>query len=104
MVKSNNNSLAMLVHILGWLTGFIGPLIMLLTVEDKNVKEHAKNVLNWQISLMIYMLISFVLIFVAIGLLFVIALAIMNMIICILGAVKASNGEMWNYPLAIPFL
>jgi hypothetical protein len=40
MVKKQDTTLPVLTHILGLLTGFIGPLIILLAAQDKNSKNH----------------------------------------------------------------
>ena len=104
MVGKKDYTLPILAHVLGWLTSFIGPLIILLASKDKNSKLHSKKALNWQISLIIYYAISFILIFFLIGFILIIALSIMNLIFSIVAAVKASRGELWDYPFAIPFL
>lgn len=102
--KQDDSSLKVLTHILGLLVGFLGPLIILLVTEDEEVKKHAKKALNWQISVIIYMIVSVILIFVIIGLFLLIALIIIDIVFCIMAATKASKEELWNYPLAIPFL
>ena len=104
MSKNNsNNDLGFLAHLLGILTGFIGPLITYCVAEDDSLKEHSKKALNWQFSLLIYFVISFILIFVLIGFLLLIVLAILNLVFPIIAIVKATNGELWDYPLAIKF-
>ena len=100
----DDHTLKILTHILGYFTSWIAPLIILVATKDDGVKEHAKRALNWHISLAIYSVISFILIFVLIGILFFIALLIMDVVFCIIAAVKASRDELWDYPLAIPFL
>ena len=100
----DDNSLKSLTHILGIIAGFLGPLIVMLSTEDEEVKKHAKYALNWQLSLLIYFFASFILVFVLIGFLFLFALIILNLIFCIIAATKAKNNELWKYPLAIPFL
>ena len=104
MGKSDSQTLAVLTHVLGLLTGFVGPLIILLVSKDKSIRRHVNNALNWQLSLIIYYIISFILIFVFIGIAFIIVLAVINMVFCIMAAVKASNGEYWKYPFSITFL
>lgn len=102
--KKEENSMKVLVHVLGWFTYFIGPLIFLLVTKEEKVKQHAKKALNWQISLIIYLIISFILVFVLIGFLLIFVLIIMDIIFCIMAAVKANKDELWDYPFAIPFL
>ncbi|MFP4401129.1 MAG: DUF4870 domain-containing protein [Candidatus Woesearchaeota archaeon] len=89
---------------MGLFTSFIGPLIIYVIGEDKDVKRQSANALNWQISLIIYSIISSILIFVVIGIVLLIALSIMNLVFCIMAAVKANEGEEWKYPMTIQFL
>ncbi len=102
--KSDDRTLAVLTHLLGLFVGLLGPLIVLLVSKSKSSKVHARNALNWQISLSIYCVVSFILLFVLIGFFLLIALAIANSVFCIIAAVKAGNGETWKYPLSITFL
>ena len=102
---ANDNTLPILAHVLGLVVGFLGPLIILLVSDtDENAKKHSKLALNWQISLIIYFIVSGILALVFIGFILMIALAILNLIFCIKAAIKASNGELYKYPLTIQFL
>jgi uncharacterized protein len=101
---TKDNTLNIITHVLGLFSGFIGALIIFLVTKEKDVKEHAKKALNWQISLLIYSFISGILIFVLIGFLLIPILGILNIIFCIMAAIKANKGELWNYPLTIQFL
>ena len=103
MAKEDTKTLAVLAHVLAIFTGFVGPLIILLVSESDEAKKHAKAALNWQFSLMIYLVVSFILILILVGILLVIALYIMNIIFCVIAAVKASNREIYTYPLSIRF-
>ena len=102
--KKQDTTLPVLAHILGLFTGFIGPLIILLVSKKEYEKTHAKYALNWQISLVIYFMVSFALMLVLVGFILVFALLIMNLVFCIIAAVKAGENTFWKYPLAIPFL
>jgi uncharacterized Tic20 family protein len=102
--KSNERTLAVLSHVLTFVGGFIAPLIILLVSESEYVRKHARRSLNWQISTIIYMIVSIILVFVLIGILLIIALVVLDIVFVILASVKASNDELWDYPLAIPFL
>jgi len=85
--------------------GFILTLVMWLTQKNESprVDAHGRAVMNWVLSAMIYFFVSFVLMFVLIGFLTFFATAICTLVFLIVGAVKASNGQVWNYPLSIPF-
>ncbi|HKL24091.1 MAG TPA: DUF4870 domain-containing protein [Candidatus Nanoarchaeia archaeon] len=101
--KKKDNTLGILSHVLALLVGFLGPLIIFLSTEDKEGKKHAKNALNWQFSLIIYFIVGVLLAFVYIGFFIVLVLGILNVIFCIIAAVRASEGIFWKYPLSIPF-
>lgn len=98
----------LLPHLLGLLfsffaLGFIGPLITYLTADDKASKEHSKRALNWHLSALIYGIICILLMILLIGFVLIAVLGILNLVFCIIAMVKASNGELWDYPMAIGF-
>jgi uncharacterized Tic20 family protein len=68
------------------------------------VEDHARESLNFQISLVIYLVVSAILIIVLIGIVMFFAFAIFAFVTNIIGAVKASNGEIYRYPLCIRFI
>jgi len=85
--------------------GLALPVVMWATNKDKSkeIDRHGKVILNWIISMLIYMTISSILIVVLIGFVGIIALVIINIIFIIMGAMKANEGEFWPYPLCIKF-
>ena len=85
--------------------GFLLPLVMWLTNKDKNVliDEHGKNIVNWLISGTIYACVAGILVLILIGIPLLIGLGVLAIIFPILGAVKASNKEYWDYPLTLKF-
>ena len=101
--NSDDRSLAVITHVISILVGFLMPLIVLLASDKEFVKANAKNALNWQFSLIIYSIISFVLVFVLIGFFLIPILYVANIVFCIIAAVRANEGKAWKYPLAIPF-
>jgi hypothetical protein len=86
--------------------GLILPIVMWTANKDKSdiVNQHGKNILNWIISSFIYLFVSIILTFLLIGIPILIATVICSLIFTIVGAVKANNGEVYKYPLSIPFL
>lgn len=104
MAKKKDNVLAVVTHLIVFFSSFIGPLVIYFVTEDDFVKKNAAKALNWQISAFIYLLISAVLVLVVIGFLFLLILGIIGTVFPIIAAVKASEGEAWDYPLSIPFI
>jgi hypothetical protein len=69
--------------------------------ESDFVVEQAKESLNFQITLMIYALISFLLVFIIIGFFMIFALILFSLIIVIVAGVKANEGEHYRYPMTL---
>lgn len=96
--------------IIAHLSGFFGmifpfgnilaPLVIWLLKRDEfpTVGEHAKEALNFQISFMIYMIVSALLVFVLIGFPLLLILGIVLIVQMIKAAIAASNGESYRYP------
>lgn len=84
----------------------LGPFIVWLMKRDEMpfVDECGRNCINFKISLMIYMMISAVLMFVGIGFLLIGVLAIVDIVFTIIAAMKASEGVSYKYPMTIKFL
>jgi uncharacterized protein len=82
---------------------FVGPLIVMLahTHPSPFVRRHTTESLNFQISVLLYAAVSFVLAFVLVGIFLLIGLGIMWLICTVIGAVKAASGEDFRYPLTI---
>ena len=103
----DEKNLSLLMHVLS-LVGFslIGPLIVWLTKKDESafIDKQGRELLNFQISLLIYFLVSFVLCLVIIGFVLVGVLAIASLILTIIGLVKATEGKIYRYPLTIRML
>ena len=65
---------------------------------------HSREALNFQISVLIYGIISALLILVLIGFLMLFALVIFAFVAGIVAAIKAANGQAFRYPLTIRFV
>ncbi|MFT3744713.1 MAG: DUF4870 domain-containing protein [Pyrinomonadaceae bacterium] len=99
--------LAQLVNVFLFPVGIIVPIVLWQTQKEKMpaLDAHGKMVANWMISSTIYAIVSIPLILLFfVGLLTLIAVGVMGLIFPIIGAVKANNGELWEYPLTIKFL
>lgn len=103
---------AMICH-LSALSGYIIPFGNLIVpaviwsmkkTEFPMVDEHGKEVVNFQISFTIWMIIAGILIFLLIGIPLLIALAVGQLVLIIIGAIKADSGELYHYPLTVRFI
>ena len=79
----------------------LAPLIIWLIKKEEMsfVEDQAKEVLNFQISMSIYLIGSLILIIVLIGIPILIGLVIFNVIITIIAGIKANDGKCYRYPL-----
>jgi uncharacterized protein len=86
--------------------GLVMPIVMWSVNKDKNplIDANGKVLMNWIISSLIYGVACGLLILVVIGIPLFIALLICELVFCIIGGVKANNGEVWKYPMSIAFL
>lgn len=86
--------------------GIILPVVLWQTQKEKMpaLDAHGKMVVNFMLSVLIYAIVSVVLMFVLVGFLTLLAVAVIHIVFPIVGAVKANNGELWEYPLTIKFL
>lgn len=101
--QDNEKILTYINHLSGIFIGFLGPLIFMLASENKTVKAHAKAALNWQLSVLIYLVISGILTIILIGVLGIAIFTVLNVIFCIIATIKASEGKIWKYPISIQF-
>jgi uncharacterized Tic20 family protein len=93
------SALAGLVIGLNWL----GPLIVYLVKKDEHpfIADQSREALNFNLSVFIYIIASAILIIVVIGLLLLPVVAIAWLVLTIMAAVRANNGEPYRYPLTI---
>ena len=107
-----DNQLLVLMHLsqlLDFITGFGGlivPLVLWLTKKDeiKKLDEQGKMILNFRISMFIYLIISAILTLIVIGIVGLIAIGIIMFIYPIVNAINVSNGKDPYYPFAIEFI
>ena len=101
----DQRTMSLLAHLLGIVTGPIGALIIWLVSKDDASKgfvvDQSKEALNFQITVFIAIVISWILAFVLIGLLLMPLVGIANLVLCIIAGNKANNGESYRYPFAL---
>ena len=86
--------------------GFLGPLVVMLIRGDRSpfVRAHAVEALNFNLTVLIYVFICVVLALLLIGFLLLAGLAVLYLVAVIRGAIAASQGRSYRYPLTIRFV
>ena len=86
--------------------GILGPLICWLSKKDESqwVNFNGKQALNFQLSILLYMVLAVPLCFIIVGIPILIFLGFLEVICIVIASVKASKGEEFRYPLNIPFI
>jgi uncharacterized Tic20 family protein len=81
----------------------LGPLIVWLIkrADSSEIDAHGKEALNFQISMLIYYVVAGVLCLVLIGFALLAILHVLNVVFVIIAALRASEGQMYRYPLTL---
>ncbi|MGI8957214.1 MAG: DUF4870 domain-containing protein [Chthoniobacterales bacterium] len=84
----------------------LGPLIVWLMKrgDSPEIDAHGKEALNFQISMLLYTLISGVFCLILIGFVFIAVLWVLNAVFVIIASIQASEGRFYRYPMTIRFI
>ena len=111
--EKDNHNFAMFTHLAGLLAfiaipfaNIIGPLILWLIKKDElPLVDHAgKEAINFQISMTIYAFIAGLLCIILIGFIILPILAVVDVVMIVKAAIRASKGEEFTYPISIRFI
>jgi uncharacterized Tic20 family protein len=104
-ISSDDKNLAMIAHLLGIIFWILSGLIVWLINKDNPDKafviRHAKEALNFQITICIVSFVAGLLMFVGVGFLLLPVVIFSDILFCILAAIAASKGENYRYPLTL---
>jgi uncharacterized protein len=97
---------AMLLYVLSIPFAVVGPLLIWLLKRDNSdfVDFHGKEYFNFIISFTIYGIVSSILMIVLIGFLLIFVVGVAALVLTIIAAVKAYQGERFRIPLVIRFI
>jgi len=89
------------------LAGLVAPIILwqIKKTELHGIDPHGRVVANWIISGILYLGLGLLLVFISlfVGVLVLSVLALLGIVFPLIGGIKASSGEVWEYPMSIPF-
>ena len=102
--SESDRLIIVLTHLGGIFFGFAPSLLVYLVKNDGWVKENARNALNWQLTSLVYYAICWVLVLVIIGIFLPWLIVVLNIVFCLVAAIRSSKGEEYKYPLTIEFI
>ncbi|MDJ0924398.1 MAG: DUF4870 domain-containing protein [Acidimicrobiia bacterium] len=110
VVTNDSRNLATASHLSAFIMflgipSLVGPLLVwLFKKDDPWVEYHAKEALNFNISFMIWALISALSILLLVGLILLPVVAISWFVLAIRAAIATSNGNYYRYPMTMRFV
>lgn len=89
--------------VIPFLGNIVGPLVVWLVKKDQSeyIADHAREALNFNITVTIAAVACWILVFIFIGILLFAALGLAWLILMIMAAVKASQGSTYRYPFSL---
>lgn len=119
--KKTSRQIAAITQIISFFAPFVGPFLVLIISDDRFVKDHAKQALNFDIMIFLYSIIPFIffligfvftagesfgiaLILGIVGAVLLLIFTIMYFVYPIIGAVKAISGKKYRFPFIIRLL
>lgn len=84
----------------------IGPLVVYSLKKDEYtfVADQGKESLNFQISILIYLMISGIAVLLLVGIFFLLFVPFIAIVLTVLAGVRANDGEYYRYPFCIRFI
>jgi len=84
----------------------IGPLICWLSKKDESawVSLNGRASMNFQLSILLYIVLTIPLCFIIIGFPIIFMLLTLKVVCITIASIKASKGVLFRYPMVIPFI
>lgn len=107
----DTNTWCMLMHLSQLLNiapgaGIVVPILMWVFSKDNNpaADRHGAAIVNWTITAAIVLAICMATVFLVIPIFIAMIVGVLAFIFPIIGAIKAANGDVWDYPCSIRFV
>jgi uncharacterized Tic20 family protein len=106
MSPGDEKTWSILVHLGGIFLAWLAPLVGYLALKDRGpfVRAHVVTALNFQLTLLIAYVVGVVSSLFIVGILVILAAAVLGIVFSIMAAVAASNGQYYKYPMSIEFV
>lgn len=86
--------------------GIIGPIICWISRRDESawVDVNGRASLNFQLSMLLYTVLVIPLCFIIVGIPILVGLGVLEAVCIIVASIRAAKGEVFKYPISIPFI
>ena len=101
---SSDKALMILCHLSAIIgVGFVLPFVVWLAKKNDPdlVADHAKEALNFHLSLLFYVICCIPLVFILVGIPVLLGIGVASFVLAIIAAIRASDGILYRYPLTI---
>jgi len=97
---------ATLVHLGGIFFHFLPALIGYFVLRDRGpfIREHTRAALNFQLTVLLGYITGVFTLWIAVGFVIVMAVAVLDIVFSILAAIAANRGELYTYRVALKFV
>lgn len=101
--SNDDKNIATVTHLGGTVFSFIPALIVWILKKDDSayIGDQAKEALNFQITMILAQLASWILAWILIGFVLAFIVWVINIVFCIIAAVSTSRGETYRYPFCL---
>lgn len=98
--------LSQLLDLVSGIGGFVVPLVIWIAKRDEvlHLDAQAREILNFRISMFIYLLLCIPLLLLGVGFIGLIIISICYLVFPILNAIRANNGQKTSLPLSLSIL
>jgi len=105
-VSDNERMLGVLSHALTLIAGFLVPLVIYLLKKDDSlfIREHAKESLNFQLTLLIAYMVAILLIFIIVGIVLLPIIGLIQLVLVVVATINAADNKLYRYPFCIRFV
>lgn len=106
VISADDKNIVVLTHLAGIVFSVFPALLVWLLKRNDNayIADQAREALNFQVTMLIAQLVSWVLAFILIGFVLLGLIWLANIAFCIMAAVAASKGEYYRYPFTLRLL
>jgi uncharacterized Tic20 family protein len=86
--------------------GIIGPMVCWISRKQESawVDINGKASLNFQLSMLMYVVLAIPLCFIIIGFPIIFFLIVLKLVCIVVASIRSARGEVFKYPLSIPFI